>query len=200
MKIIGVTGGSGSGKSIVCKELKKNNCFIIDCDSIAHSIILKNKPAYKEIVSFFGNDILDDKCEIIRKKLGEIVFNDTEKLNFLNNCTHKYIIEEIKNLINLVKKENVLNNIIIDAPLLIEANIDKLCDEVWLIYCDENTRLKRIVERDNISYDLAKKRIVSQKKFEEYKKYSDIIIDNSKDIKFLRKQILRILNNNFKER
>ncbi len=193
MEIIGLTGGTGSGKSVVSMELKKRQSYIIDCDKIAHTIILKGNTAYYEIVDYFGNDILDENGEIIRKKLGEKVFSDSEKLKFLNKCTHKHIRNEIEKEIKYAKEQGIYKRIIIDAPLLIEADLVDRCNKVWVVYCDENVRAERIVKRDNITFELAKKRIASQKPWEEYKKYTDVIIDNSKDLEFIKKQLDEIL-------
>ena len=84
MKVIGLTGGTGSGKSVVSAFLKQNGAYIIDADEIAHGIIAKGKPAYEEITNYFGGAILDENRNILRKKLGSIVFTNNEKLNFLN--------------------------------------------------------------------------------------------------------------------
>ena len=190
MKVIGLTGGTGSGKSIVCTQLKKRNAYIIDADKIAHDIIKKGQPAYEKIVSYFGEEILDEESNIVRKKLGAIVFSDKEKLDFLNKCTHQYISEKINSFIQTIKKcPNKYQYIILDAPLLIESNLTSICDEIWVVYAKEEDRLKRIMQRDNITYEQAKNRILSQKRWEEYKKYADIIIDNSRDLKFLENQL-----------
>ena len=96
MKVIGLTGGTGSGKSVVSKSLAAAGAVVIDADKIAHEIILKGEPAYQEIVKYYGTGILDAKGNIIRRRLGEIVFHDAEKLAFLNQCTHKYICAEVR--------------------------------------------------------------------------------------------------------
>lgn len=190
MKIIGLTGGTGSGKSIICAQLEKRNAYIINADEIAHNIIKKGQPAYKKIIDYFGLNILDKEDNIIRKKLGEIVFSHKEKLDFLNKCTHYYISERIYSLIQEIKKcPNQYQCIILDAPLLIESNLTSLCDEIWVVYAKEEDRLNRIMQRDYITYEQAKNRILSQKKWEEYKKYATVIIDNSKDFNFLENQL-----------
>ena len=96
MKVIGLTGGTGSGKSVVSKSLAAAGAVVIDADKIAHEIILKGEPAYQEIVKYYGTGILDAKGNIIRRRLGEIVFHDAEKLAFLNQCTHKYADPEVR--------------------------------------------------------------------------------------------------------
>ena len=193
MKVIGLTGGTGSGKSVVSKSLAEAGAVIVDADQIAHEIILKGEPAYLEIVEYYGTDILDAEGNIIRKKLGEIVFNDKEKLAFLNQCTHKYITAEVKRQIAAAKEEGTATAIIVDAPLLLEAKLETVCDLVWVVYADPEVRAQRVMDRDGITYELAKARISNQKSWEEYKSVASAVIDNSKDLGHLKEQISEIL-------
>lgn len=193
MKVIGLTGGTGSGKSVVSKTLAAAGAVIVDADKIAHDIILKGEPAYHEIIAYYGTGILDIEGNIIRKKLGEIVFHDSEKLAFLNQCTHKYIVAEVNRQIAAAKAENAARAVILDAPLLLEAKLETVCDLVWVVYADPEVRAKRVMDRDSITYDLAKARIANQKSWEEYKQAADVVIDNSKDLPFLEAQLEEML-------
>ncbi len=193
MKVIGLTGGTGSGKSVVSKSLAAAGAVIVDADKIAHEIILKGEPAYQEIIEYYGTGILDEEGNIIRKKLGEIVFNDKEKLAFLNQCTHKYITAEVKRQIAEAKEENKATAIIVDAPLLLEAKLETVCDLVWVVYAEPEVRAQRVMARDGITYELAKARIANQKSWEEYKAAADAVIDNSKDLPYLEGQLAEIL-------
>ena len=193
MKVIGLTGGTGSGKSVVSKSLAEAGAVIVDADKIAHEIILKGEPAYQEIIEYYGTGILDEEGNIIRKKLGEIVFNDKEKLAFLNQCTHKYITAEVKKQIAEAKEEGTATAIIVDAPLLLEAKLETVCDLVWVVYAEPEVRAQRVMARDGITYELAKARIANQKSWEEYKAAADAVIDNSKDISYLEGQLSEIL-------
>ena len=193
MKVIGVTGGTGSGKSVVSTSLAAAGAVVIDADKIAHEIILKGEPAYQEIVKYYGTGILDAKGNIIRRRLGEIVFHDAEKLAFLNQCTHKYICAEVDRQIAKAEKENTAKAVILDAPLLLEAGLESRCDMVWVVYADPEVRAKRVMARDGVSYDLAKARIANQKSWEEYKKSASVVIDNSKELAYLQGQLDEIL-------
>ena len=193
MKVIGLTGGTGSGKSVVSKSLAEAGAVIVDADKIAHEIILKGEPAYQEIIEYYGTGILDEEGNIIRKKLGEIVFNDKEKLVFLNQCTHKYITAEVKKQIAEAKEEGTATAIIVDAPLLLEAKLETVCDLVWVVYAEPEVRAQRVMARDGITYELAKARIANQKSWEEYKAAADAVIDNSKDLSYLEGQLNEIL-------
>lgn len=185
--IIGLTGGSGSGKSTVAEILKQNQMFIIDCDKIAHDIILKGNDAYNELVEIFGENILDSSEQIIRRKLGDVVFKDKAKLNLLNQCTHKHIIKKVNELINLNRVS------VIDAPLLIETNLHTISDRVLAVYADMDIRIQRIIKRDNITFEQANKRLQNQMSWNEMSFYADIIIYNN-DLEQMKNQIDNILN------
>lgn len=190
MEIIGITGNSGSGKSVVSEVISEKGGFIIDADKIAHDIILKGNVAYDEIIKGFGNDILNDDGQIDRKKLGNKVFNNKKSLELLNSITHKHIVEIIKKKID-EERNNSHSCIIVDAPLLIETNLHTLCSKVWLVYADREKRIQRIIKRDGISRELAEARIKNQTPYDKLKKYAHIITDNSgDDIEELKKRIL----------
>lgn len=194
MKIIGLTGGTGSGKGFVSERLKARKAYVIDADAVAHEIIEKGRPAYKEIVDYFGSEILDEDGNIFRRKLGNIVFSDKDKLAFLNSCTHKYINMEIMRIIEEVKPQtNVYSAVIIDAPLLAEAGLVDICDDIWVVYADSEVRVKRIMERDSISEEQARNRIASQRSWEEYKELGAVIIDNSSDDENVERQLDALL-------
>ena len=194
MKIIGLTGGTGSGKGFVSERLKARKAYVIDADAVAHEIIGKGRPAYKAIVDYFGSEILDENGNIFRRKLGNIVFSDKDKLAFLNSCTHKYINMEIMRIIEEVKPQtNVYSAIIIDAPLLAEAGLVDICDDIWVVYADSEVRVKRIMERDSISEEQARNRIASQRSWEEYKELGAVIIDNSSDDENVERQLDALL-------
>lgn len=198
MKVIGLTGGSGTGKSFVSEYLVQKEMYIIDADKIAHSILEKGQPAYYEVIEIFGDTILDGNKNIIRKKIGDIVFNNKELLEKHTKCTHKHIVAEIKRLI----KENINRDfkaIIIDAPLLVEAGLHKEADEVWAVYADISIRIERIMKRDNITFEMAQSRINSQMSWQELKKYADVIITNNGSIEELKKEIDNILCERFRE-
>lgn len=193
MKVIGLTGGTGSGKSVVSRLLEKAGAVIVDADKISREIVEIGKPAYQEIVCYFGDSILQQDGCIFRKKLGEIVFQDIEKLSFLNKCTHKYIAQEMEKQIAHAKMENQAFCIVLDAPLLFEAGLEKICDAIWVVYATENVRVSRIMQRDGISEELAKARIANQKTWAEYQALSDLVLDNSQDTTYLQKQVEQAL-------
>ena len=193
MKVIGLTGGTGSGKGVVSQCLEEAGAAIIDADLIAHEIIKKGKPAYDELVDYFGDHILQENGQIFRRKLGEIVFREKEKLEFLNRCTHKYIAQEITRQIHETKELGEAKCIIIDAPLLIEAGLEKVCDAIWVVYADEEVRARRVMQRDGITYETAKARIGNQKSWAEYQSYAQEVVDNSGAVEEVKAQVTSLL-------
>ncbi len=173
--IIGLTGSSGSGKSIAAEFFAKKGFFIIDFDRISREICNPGEPCLIELTEHFGCDIIDDKGELARKKLGDMVFADKEKLALLNTITHKYILQKSA----LLKEQNRHKNIIMDAPLLFEAGLEKQCDYVVSILADREIQIKRIIARDGISRDTALGRVASQHSREYFEHKSDFCIYNN---------------------
>lgn len=178
--VIGITGGTGTGKSTVCSMIKKHcKCVVIDADKIGHKVIKKGNRAYLEILEKFGTGILDKNLEIDRKKLGEIVFSDKEKLKILDSITLKYIKEDIISYINFFKEKQFLELIVIDAPLLIETKLNTVVDKVWVVHSSIEDRIQRLQKRTNLDKEQIIKRINSQNTFEMQKKYADVVIYNT---------------------
>lgn len=178
MKIIlGLTGGSGTGKSIAADYLKMQGAQIIDADLIARQIVAPGKPALSEIAKTFEDIILPDGT-LNRKKLGALVFSDKEALSRLNAITHTYIAEEI----NAQLQGSKSNLVVIDAPLLLEYDLDALCSECVCILADHSTRVNRIMMRDGLTLEQAENRICSQKEDDFYKKRCRFVIENNEGI------------------
>ncbi len=189
VRVIGLTGGIASGKSTASKMLMELGAFIIDADEVARKVVEKGQPALEEIKEFFGEEIILEDGSLNRKKLGNIVFNDESLLKKLNQITHPYINKEIIDVINWYKKTYNNRVIILDAALLIEMNLTDIVEEVWLISVPKDVQLARLVKRENISMADAEKRIAAQMSLEDKKQYAHRIIDNSKDLDYLKLQI-----------
>lgn len=194
-KIIGLTGGIASGKSTVSSILKEKGYKVIDADIIAREIVEVDKPAYKEIVSFFGSSIIGRDKTINRQKLGEIVFAKENLLQRLNDITHPYIFKSIKKQIQEYCDTNI---IFLDIPLLFEEfdNLEKYdiyFHEIWLVYVDEKTQLERLMKRNKFTMDQARKRIQTQMPIKDKINRSTRIIDNTKDKVELEKNIEMLL-------
>ena len=179
-KIIGITGSSGSGKSYIAKKFaQEENGFVICADEIAHKVMAPGGAAFGEIIEAFGSGILSETGHIDRKILGPIVFADQKKRELLERISHKHVIAEVDRLKEFAQNsKNGYNYIIIDAPLLIEANVHHTVDEVWVVNADLETRLERVMARDGITREDALRRFSAQTSFEELAKHADRVIEN----------------------
>ncbi len=190
LKVIGLTGGIGSGKSAAQCYLTSKKIPVIDADRISRDIVKPGSETLMEITDAFGANIILEDGSLDRKALGKIVFSNKEKLDILNNIMHKRILNEIKHQLALIKAPLV----VIDAPLLIETGLYKIVDEVWVIDLETHFQIERVKKRDNLSENEIKKRIHSQLPREERKKYAHVIINNSGTIESLYLQIDQQLN------
>lgn len=187
MKVIGVTGTSGVGKTTVCEILnKKFNAFIIDADEVARELSKKGNSYLQAIAEYFGQNILDSNGNLKRKELASLIYNDKIKREALNSITFKFVVEEIKRRIDLAKEDKM---IVIDAALLFESKLNEDCDIVLGIIADEIQKIERICKRDNITEEMAKKRVAVQITDEKLFKKADYIIKNTGDINLLERDI-----------
>jgi dephospho-CoA kinase len=182
MKIIGLTGGIASGKSTVTRTLLDLGAIIIDSDELAHNIMKPYKPAWKDIVKIFGTEILNPDETINRDRLGQIVFNDPDKLRELNQITHWRIAERYKEDLRLIRKEKPEAIVVMEIPLLYETHAERICDEVWVVWVDRETQMERLMQRDGISREDAIKRIEAQMDLDEKARLADVVIDNRHSI------------------
>ncbi len=180
MITIGLTGGIGTGKSTVSDFLHKKGYYIIDADKIAHQITEKGTETLKELVNYFGPEILLDTGELDRRALAQIAFSNEEKLFALETLTTDVVVEKIRKEIISLRQSQKYNVIFVDAPLLFETGLNSYCDEVWLIDADLETRIKRVMERDGLSRQEVISRIRNQMSSTDKAKLSTLIIDNSK--------------------
>lgn len=194
MRNIGMTGGIGCGKSKVAEIFESLGFYTIDSDITSRKVMKINEPAYNQIVSYFGEDILDKDKNIIRKKLGNIVFNNKEKLKVLENIVHPAIYEyERKKRAEIYGKDSKAV-IITHAALMIESGSYKNYDAVIIVTCNKDVQINRVMQRDNISMLDAEKIISCQMNQSERLKYADFIIDNSSNIDDLKKEVKRVYN------
>ena len=192
MRNIGMTGGIGCGKSKVAEFFESLGFYTIDSDITSRKVMEINESAYNQIVSYFGEDILDKDKNIIRKKLGNIVFNNKEKLKVLENIVHPAIYEyERKKRAEIYGRDSKAV-IITHAALMIESGSYKNYDAVIIVTCNKDVQINRVMQRDNISMLDAEKIISCQINQSERLKYADFIIDNSSNIDDLKKEVKRV--------
>lgn len=194
LKIIGLTGPSGSGKGALCSLLDEYGIPSIDADAVYHNLLIPPSPCLDAICECFGRSVLNEDGTLNRPELAKIVFapGAEDKLNYLNKITHKFVVEKIHGLLNELKG-NGARVAIIDAPALFEAEIDKECDLVVCIIADKESRAKRIIKRDGISDDAAEQRINAQKPDDFYIQNSDFVIHNSGSLNELKEEAHKLI-------
>lgn len=189
MKVIGLTGNIGCGKSVVARMFEELGARVIDADRIARLVVDPGEPAWKEIVKTFGKEILNQDGTINRGRLGEIVFNDKEKRETLNGITHPRIIERIKELIEESGKENV-EVVIVEAALIVEkGGMKPLINDLIVVTADEKAQIRRLMRRDRFSREAALSRIRSQIPLSEKVGLATYVIDNSGTLEETRRQV-----------
>ena len=193
MKVIGLTGGIGSGKSTVTDYLIARGFHVLDADQIAREIVLPGSEMLIQLTSVFGRGIILEDGSLNRKKLGHIVFSDPEKKKTLDGLMHTSILELIHERILQIREEGGHKVIFIDAPLLFETGLHKSVSEIWLTDVDDETRIKRIMARDGMNREEIEKRISAQMTREEKQSLADVILDNTGDQEALYQQIEQLL-------
>ena len=195
--VIGLTGGISTGKSTVTKIIIENGFKVIDADKIAREVVEIGKPAYEDIVRVFGEEILDKNLNIDRKKLGSIIFSNKEYRMKLNAIVHPRVFQTMREKLKDYSIENAV--VFLDIPLLIEE-MDIIngyginFDEIWVVYTKEKIQIERLMDRDNISYQDAYKKIKSQMPIEQKIEYANRIIDNNNGLNELAVQVKKLLN------
>ena len=191
--IIGLTGQTGAGKSTVSQILRDQGAAIVDADQVARQGVGCGSGCLAEIALEFGIGVLQADGTLNRRKLGDIVFHDKQKLRRLNQITFPYITREIQETIDRHKREGT-QWIILDAPTLFESGSNKMCDKVISVIASPELRRNRIMIRDNITEEQADSRIASQHEDEFYTQQSDYVLENSGDMAALRVQLLELLD------
>lgn len=194
MKIIGLTGPSGSGKSSCAQILASFGIPTVDADLVYHGLINEYSPCVEELIREFGKQILNDDRSINRKVLGEIVFSDEsrKKTSRLNQITHKFVKDETLRLIEIYKKTNP-PALLIDAPLLFEAEFDRFCDFCIVVLAPKPLRKARIISRDSLSEEQAEARLAAQHPDTYYSERANYTIINDSDLENITRKLKEVL-------
>lgn len=178
--IIGITGGVGAGKSTLLSYIRDNyNCLVILSDDVANDIKKKGYPAYDALVEALGRGILSDDGEIDKALMAKAIFNDKNKLKTVNNILHPAVNQYIINIVDDERKRGVYDFVFVEAALLIENGYDKIVDEMWYVYADEDTRRKRLKASRGYSDQKVTDIFKSQLSDETFREYCEFVIDNS---------------------
>lgn len=191
--ILGLTGGISSGKSAVSQCFKEKGIPVVDADAIAREVVKPRTPGLSKIIAHFGSSILTEERKLDRKKLGEIIFNDDNEREILDNILRQEIELKMDEELEKLKREHH-ELIIMDIPLLFEANYESKCDEIMTVFVSQKTQLSRLMLRDNISEEQALARINSQMPIVDKALLSDVIIDNEGTIENTKLQVDRWLD------
>ena len=182
MKVLGITGGVGAGKSTVLDYLSEHyGARVIEADRVAHLLQEPGGDCYNAIVESFGRGILYPDGRINREMLGKIVYAEKEKLSILNQIVHPVVKAYIIKAIAQERKSGAVPFVAIEAALLLEDGYDRICDEIWYIFADEETRSKRLQSSRGYSTEKIRSVMANQREEEGYRKECKLVIDNSGD-------------------
>lgn len=197
--VIGLTGGIGSGQTTVAHMFKRRGAIIVDADKIARLIFEPGQAAYTAVVNAFGEKVLTEEGRIDRKKLGTWVFHNRPQLNLLNRTVHPILINRIKQEVNKIKQQEIIQSdeeieplIIIDAAILLEMKLQSFVDKVIVVYAPIQIRIKRIAARDNLPVHEIAARIAAQMPIEKKIKLADYVIDNSASLAKTKNQVTQL--------
>jgi dephospho-CoA kinase len=176
VKVFGLTGGIGSGKSTVARFLAELGAVVIDLDKVGHGVLKKGSSAYKKAVREFGKDILTNEGEIDRARLGRIVFNDRKALTRLNEIVHPAIDKEVEKITRDSRRKGV-KVVVLEAAVMLENDKTWQVDEIWVTTANEKTVLNRLKARSGYAEEEAKTRIHAQLTSEERIKQARVVIN-----------------------
>ncbi|MGV2937959.1 dephospho-CoA kinase [Mesobacillus sp. LC4] len=191
--VIGLTGGIASGKSTISAMFTEMGITVIDADIEARLAVEPGEKAYNDIVSHFGNEILEEDRTINRPKLGEIIFNNEEKRMLLNSIVHPAVRERMAQKREKAEAADE-KAVVLDIPLLFESKLTGLVEKIIVVFVDEQTQLERLMKRNGFSEEEAYSRINSQMPLKAKIALADAVVDNSGSIEESKQQLMNILS------
>lgn len=190
MKIIGITGGVGCGKSEVIRYImKKYNCYVIFADDLAKQLQEKGNVCYDKIVELLGTEILLENGEINKAEMAARIFANEKLLDEVNGIIHPAVMESVLEQIEAQRNEEKVDLFILEAALLIECGYGKIVDEMWYVYTADDIRRERLKTSRGYSDEKISQIFSSQLSYEEFVKASSFVIDNNGTVEFMQKQI-----------
>ncbi|MCI8372958.1 MAG: dephospho-CoA kinase [Lachnospiraceae bacterium] len=194
MKVIGITGGIGAGKSLILAYVSQNyRAQVIDADQAVHRLQRPGSLCYDAIVSAFGTDILKEDGTIDRGHLGDIVFANEAQLAQLNRIVHPFVKKYIVETIETIRRNRGADYIFIEAALLIEEHYDEICDELWYIYVRPEIRKERLIKSRGYTEEKTKQIMASQLEEEEFRRACQVVIDNNGSAGHTYQQVREVL-------
>jgi dephospho-CoA kinase len=187
--LLGVTGGIASGKTTVARMLEELGAKLIDFDVLSRTVVEPEKPAWRDVTAYFGEQVLLRDKTLDRKKLGKIVFGDEAKRKILENFIHPRIYEEFHRLVREISSSEPGTIIQGVVPLLFEANLQPLFHKILLVYIPRELQVERLMKRDGISRKMAYQILDAQLPIEDKRKQADYIVDNSGALSQTKRQV-----------
>jgi len=175
---IGLTGGIGSGKSTVAQWFDKKHIPVLDADKTVHRLLQDDPTISLKLVHEFGSEILSENGQINRSKLGSRVFQDEDARKRLERIVHPRVVECMNDEREVLREQGA-EVCVFDVPLLFEAGLEHLVDEIWVVWVPRDLQVLRVLARDKLSIGEVKARIASQESLDDKCKRADVIIDNS---------------------
>ena len=196
--ILGVTGGIGSGKSTVSSILRERGVLVLDADGISRKVTEADGLAIENIREVFGNRAINNDNSLNRKYMASIVFNDNTKLDMLSSIIHKYVFEYMNNVIAEERNKGT-KAIVLDVPIPVKNGFVSICNRIWVVTCDEDVRIQRLLKR-GMTEDDARRRISVQMTDDEYRAIGNSEIDNSGTLEELVARVEGLIEEDFLSR
>lgn len=190
-RIIGLTGGIGTGKSTVARSLEEQGLWITDADQLAREAIRPGSPLLQTVIDHFGAQILNQQGQLDRRSLGRLVFSNAEARRWLEQQIHPYVRDQMQRQIPQAPQDGPPLCLVV--PLLFEADMVDLVTEIWVVWCSEHQQIQRLLQRDQLSRAEIEARIASQLPLSEKIKRADVVLDNSGSLAQLQEQIRQAL-------
>ena len=192
MIVAGLTGGIASGKTTVAQMFVEEDAWVIDLDELSRFVVEPHKPAWKEIVSHFGEGILHKDGALDRKRIGRIVFGDPKKREELEQIVHPRVLDEYGKRLKQIRQNDRQSIVIADVPLLMEIEMQNRFDKVIVVYVPPESQMMRLVQRNGLTKQAAIDRLGSQMPIDEKVGLADFVIDNSGSLEETRRQVKQV--------
>ena len=179
MLIVGLTGGIATGKSSIAAMFERRGAHVIDFDVLARVVVEPGKPAWNDIVDFFGSSVLNEDRTLNRAKVGDIVFADKGKRRALEGFIYPRISEEYARLLGEINDGDPDAIVLADVPLLIETGMKGLFEKIIVVYAPREQQMERLIHRDGLDREAAMRRLEAQMPIEDKLKHADYVVRNS---------------------
>lgn len=189
---VGLTGSISVGKTFVCEVFREMGCRVLDADIVARNVVERGTPGLAKIVDVFGDGVLDADGSLDRARMASIVYADEDKRLLLNSIIHPLVFEAQNTWLERQEIEDPHGIAIVDAALMIESGGHKRYDRLIVVWCRADIQLTRLIDRNRLPEDEARKRIAAQMPQEEKKRYADHLIDTSNGFEDTRRQVREV--------